>query len=107
MCGPPSITGFGLECLHLWPGGGDLGRRKGGDEVVPLGGSHPGPGVILAVELPLHKEVTLLFEVDVTVGAHEAAGVAEFVPGFHHRPAGTRGTRQKAENPFFSVSKNC
>lgn len=72
---------------------------------MALGGSHHGPGVSLAVELPLHKEVTLLFEVDVTVGAHEAAGVAEFVPGFHHRPTGTRGDREETRKtlkiPFF------
>lgn len=75
----------------MWPGGGDLGRREGSDEVVPLGGPHPRTGVSLAVELPLHEEVALLFEVDVTVGTHEAAGVAEFVPGFDHRPTGPRG----------------
>lgn len=72
----------------MWPAEGDLGRRIGSNEVVALGGSHPHTGVSLAVELPLHKEVALLFEVDVTVGTHEAAGMAEFVPGFHHRPAG-------------------
>lgn len=62
---------------------------------MALGGPHPHTGVSLAVELPLHKEVALLFEVDVTVGTHEAAWVVEFVPGFHHRPAGAGGTRQE------------
>lgn len=40
----------------------------------------------LTVQLPFHKEIALLFEVDVTVGANKATGVTIFVPCFHHRP---------------------
>lgn len=96
---------FDRDCLHLRPAEGDLGRGKSRDEVVALGGSHPHTGVGLAVQLPPHKEVALLLEVDVAVGAHEAAGVAEFVPGFDHRPPGARGTRQTAKSSY-PVSTN-
>lgn len=57
---------------------------------------HSGASVSLTVQLPLHEEVTLLFEVHVAVGAHEAAGVAEFVSRFHHRPA--VGEKTQMEN---------
>lgn len=66
---------------------GRLRRSERCDEVVPLRRPHPGASVGLAVQLPLHEEVALLFEVDVTVGAHEATGVTVFVPGFHDSPA--------------------
>lgn len=49
--------------------------------------SHSSTSVSLAVQLPLHKEIALLFEVDVTVGAHKATRVTIFVSCFHHRPA--------------------
>lgn len=57
------------------------------DEVVALRRSHSGTGVKLTVQLTLHKEVALLFQVDVTVRAHKATGVTILVPSFHHRPA--------------------
>lgn len=51
---------------------------------MALRGSRPGSSVGLAVQLAFHEEVALLFKVDVTVGAHEAARVTELVPRFHH-----------------------
>jgi hypothetical protein len=37
------------------------------------------------VQLPLHEEVALLFEVEVAVGAHEALRVPVLIPRLHHR----------------------
>ena len=59
-----------------------------GDCVVALRGPHAGPGVSFAVQLPLHEEVALLFEVEVTVCAHEALQMPVFVPRFHNRTTG-------------------
>lgn len=73
-------------------GGGGLRRRKSRDEVVPLRRSHSSTSVSLTVQLPLHEEVALLFEVDVTVGAHKATGVTKFVSCFHHGPAAGQKT---------------
>lgn len=64
-----------------------LRRGERGHEVVSLRWSHSDPSVSLAVQLPPHEEVALLFEVDVTVGAHKAAGVTVFVSCFDHCPA--------------------
>lgn len=85
-----------FKCLCSWGGWGGGGwvlrRGEGRDEVVSLRRSHPSAGVSLAVQLPLHKEVALLFEVDVAVGAHEATGVTVFVSRLHHRSAAARNT---------------
>lgn len=59
--------------------------------------SHPSASVSLAVQLPLHKEVALLFEVDVAVGAHEATGVTVFVSRLHHRSAAARKTDKRGQ----------
>lgn len=64
-----------------------LCRGEGRDKVVSLRRSHPSASVRLAVQLTLYEEVAPLLEVDVAVGAHEAAGVAVLVPRLHHRPA--------------------
>ena len=61
-----------------------LCRGESSDKVMALRGSCSGSSVGLAVQLALHEEVALLFKVDVTVGAHEAARVTELVPRFHH-----------------------
>jgi len=64
-----------------------LRRGEGRDDVVALRWSHASASVSLTVQLPLHEEVALLFEVDVTVGAHKATGVTVFVSRLDHRPA--------------------
>ena len=38
----------------------------------------------LAVQLPLHKDVAPLLQVDFAVGAHETSRVAELFSGLHH-----------------------
>lgn len=76
---------------------GDLCRRISCDEVVSLRWSHSSTSVSLAVHLPFHKEIALLFEVDVTVGAHKAAGVTILVSCFHHRPAVAQKTRDRCQ----------
>lgn len=82
-------------------------RRESCDEVVSLRWSHPAASVSLTVQLPLHKEVALLFEVDVAVGAHEAARVVVFVPRFHHCPPAAgrtdRGRRSQEKRHCFDV----
>lgn len=56
------------------------------DHVVALRWSHPLPCVLLTINLVLHKEMSLLFEVDVAVCAGVALGVTELVPQLHHHP---------------------
>lgn len=73
---------------------GSLRRRISCDEVMPLWWSHSGTSVSLTVQLPLHKEIALLFEVDVTIGAHKATRVMIFIPRFHHCPAVAETTDQ-------------
>lgn len=74
-------------CLWLCLLERNLRRRISCDEVLSLWWPHSGTSVSLTVQLPLHKEIPLLFEVDVTVGAHKAARVMIFIPCFHHCPA--------------------
>lgn len=56
------------------------------DHVIALGRSHSLPCVLLAINLVLHKEMSLLFEVDVAVRAGVTLGVTELVPQLHHHP---------------------
>lgn len=88
----------------LCPQKKDLHRGKCGDEVVPLRWSHSGSSVTLTVQLPLHQEVAHLFQVDVTVGANEAAGVMILVPSFHHRPPAASETQ--ASKLLYNTSFN-
>lgn len=74
---------------------GELCRRESCDQVVSLRWSHSSTSVSLTVQLPLHKEIPLLFEVDVTVGAHKATGVTIFVSCFHHCPAVAQETERE------------
>lgn len=71
---------------------GSLGEH--GDHVVALRGCDPLPGVLFTVDLILHKEVALLFQVGATVSAHVALRVAVTVPQLHkHTAAGGRQDR--------------
>lgn len=67
-----------------------------GDHVVALGRSHSLARVLLTINLVLHKEMSLLFQVDVAVCAGVALGVTELVPQFHHHPPKSRETPQSA-----------
>lgn len=82
---------------------GNLCRRKSCDEVVSLRWSHSSTSMSLAVQLTLHKEIALLFEVDVTVGAHKASRVTIFVSSFHHCPNNPIPTLV-ADGQFLQVS---
>lgn len=53
----------------------DLGFGVQSDGVVAFWGSRTGSRMGLTVQLPLHEEVALLLEVEVTVSTHEALGV--------------------------------
>lgn len=75
-------------CEHPRRGGALLGED--GDHVVALGRGRPLPRVRLTVNLLLHKEMSLLLEVDVAVRAGVAVGVTELVSQLHHHPAGRR-----------------
>ncbi len=57
-----------------------------GDHVVALGWSRSLTCVLLTVNLVLHKEMSLLFEVDAAVFTDVALGVTELVPQFYHHP---------------------
>lgn len=59
----------------------DLGFGVQSDGVVAFWGSRTGSRMGLAVQLPLHEEVALLLEVEVTVSTHEALGVPVLIPG--------------------------
>ena len=58
------------------------------DHVVALGRSHSLPCVLLTINLVLHKEMSLLFEIDIAVCAGVALRVTELVPQLHHHPPG-------------------
>ena len=62
-----------------------------GDHLVALRGNHPLPGVLLAVDLIFHEEVSFLLEVGAAVAAHIALGVTLLVPDLHKHPSG-KGT---------------
>lgn len=57
-----------------------------GDHVVTLWRNNSLPRVLLAKNLVLDKEMSLLFKVDVTVCTGVALGVAELVPQLDHGP---------------------
>lgn len=61
---------------------------ENGDHLVALGGNHPFPRVLLAVDLVFHKEVSLLLEIGATVAAHVALRVTLLVPDLHKHPSG-------------------
>lgn len=86
------------DCFCLSPLQGKLCRRKCCDEVMSLRWSHSSTSMSLAVQLPFHKEIALLFEVDVTIWANKATGVTIFVPCFHHRPTAVQRTDGNVKN---------
>lgn len=55
-----------------------------GEHVVALWNNNSLPRVLLAKNLVLDKEMSLLFEVDVAVCTGVALGVAELVPQLDH-----------------------
>lgn len=83
---------------------GCLCRGEGRDKVVTLWRSHPSTSVRLAVQLTLDEEVAPLLEVDVTVGADEAAGVAVLVPSLHHRPTAGHTHTQADRKCYFLIT---
>lgn len=58
-----------------------------GDYVVAFGWGHSLSRMRLTVNLVLHKEMSLLLEVDITVCAGVAFGVTKLVSQLHHRSA--------------------
>lgn len=59
------------------------------DHVVALGWRHSLACVLLAINLVLHKEMSLLFKIDVAVGAGVALRVTELGSQlYHHSPDG-------------------
>lgn len=58
-----------------------------GDHVVAFGRGRPLSRVCLTVNLVLHKEMSLLLEVDAAVRAGVTVGVAELVSQLHHHSA--------------------
>uniref|UniRef100_A0A8C4EIQ5 BHLH domain-containing protein n=1 Tax=Dicentrarchus labrax TaxID=13489 RepID=A0A8C4EIQ5_DICLA len=80
----------GVQSEGELSGGALLGED--GDHVVALRRSHSLACVLLTINLVLHKEMSLLFEVDVAVRAGVALGVTELVPQLHHHPPESRDT---------------
>ena len=71
----------------------DLGFGVQSDGVVAFWGSRTGSRMDLTVQLPLHEEVALLLEVEVTVSTHEALGVPVLIPGLDD--SASAGRRQR------------
>lgn len=63
-----------------------------GDQVVAFGRGHALSRVRLTVNLVLHKEMSLLLQVDVAVCAGVAFGVTELVSQLHHHSAEAQRT---------------
>lgn len=57
------------------------------DHVIAFGWSHSLACMFLAVDLVLHEEMSLLFQVDVTIGAGVALGVTKLVPQLDNHPS--------------------
>lgn len=70
----------------------DLGFRVQSDGVVAFWGPRTGSRMGLTVQLPLHEEVALLLEVEVTVSTHEALGVPVLIPGLDDSAYNTTAT---------------
>lgn len=68
--------------------------------------SHSGSSMNLAVQLPFHEEVAHLFQVDVAVGAHKAAGMMVRVPSFHHRPTAASQTHRNQFTAMISATSS-
>lgn len=78
----------------------DLGFGVESDCVVALWGPRAGSCMRLAVQLPLHEEVALLFEVEAAVSTHEAVGMPVLIPRLHDSPAAEKQeTRSKRQSP--------
>lgn len=71
-----------------------------GDYVVAFGRGHSLSCVRLTVNLVLHKEMSLLLEVDVAVCAGVAFGVTELVSQLHHHSAEIQITRFVSKDKF-------
>ena len=68
-----------------------LGEHR--DHVIALRWSDPFPGMLFTVDLILHEEMALLFQVGATVGAHVTLGVAVTFPQLHEHAAAGVGRR--------------
>lgn len=70
---------------------GSFGEHR--DHVLALGWSDVLPGMLFTVDLILHEEMALLFQVGATVGAHVTLGVAVTFPQLHEHAAAGVGRR--------------
>lgn len=74
-------TKFSRGCVESSSGRGaahSFGEHR--DHVIALRRSDPLPGMLFTVDLILHEEMALLFQVGATVGAHVTLGVAVTFP---------------------------
>lgn len=72
--------------------------REDGNQVVAFRRGHALSCVRLTVNLVLHKEMSLLLEVDVAVCAGEAFWVTELVSQLHHHSADKTRLENADEN---------
>lgn len=82
-------------CVFSFAKGLSFGVQS--DGVVAFWGSRTGSRVGLTVQLPLHEEVALLLEVEVTVSAHKALGVPVLIPGLDNGTSVGRRHRYTGE----------
>lgn len=74
-------TKFSRGCVESSAGrraAHSLGEHR--DHIIALGWSDPLPGMLFTVNLILHEEMALLFQVGATVGAHITLRVAVTFP---------------------------
>lgn len=69
-----------------------------GDHIIALRWRHFLACMCLAINVLLHKEMSLLFEVNATISAGVARRVTELVPQLYH--CSTKEDRKKKENHF-------
>ena len=83
-----------------------LGEHR--DHVIALGWSDPFPGMPFTVDLILHEEMALLFQIGATVGAHVTLGVAVTFPQLHkHAAAGGGEKRCSVSDEHLKVTGWC
>lgn len=92
-----------VRVLRLGPGSGSVPGpvlaallREDGDDVVALGRGGSLSSVLLAINLVLHKEMSLLLQVQVAVRARVALRVTELVPQLHQHPPAEQQYKQNS-----------
>lgn len=70
------------------------------DHFIAFGWNHSLPGMLLAVDLVFHEEVSFLLEIGVAVAAHIALRVTLLVPDLHKHPSGEGTSTSQHQVPI-------